>query len=151
LNDFFAAYNSRLRILNHKLAILEDLEDEEVTDALAEGIHTIETQALAELINMTIEQINRLLESKPDVVVSIIEQVTQSIDYSALHEMLNRFSTGDNKPVSPAARAIVPPLVQGFCRILEPARDGYGDEYEDGITDARNALRSLLIPGEGTA
>ncbi len=136
--------NVRKQSLNKWLSVLENQDDEAFENLLNVKLSAVDTQESAEGINSVIRIINRLWEQNPGICKEFVRQFINGIDDAELAFTASSLLDEIGEELKPVARSFVPGLVQWGCEVLAP-RD---DEYEEQAQQAREALKSLLIPEE---
>ncbi len=136
--------NIRLRNRLHKLSLWENLEDEELANALARQLSGYDAQAAAEVCNQWMRLALRLYYRKPGVCAEFLRQFLGALDVDALAKTTRGVFTGMGADLRPAARSVVPDLVTFVCNTLQPL----DDEHEDRAARAREAVRALLTVEE---
>lgn len=146
LENVGSAKNARIRSLRKRLETLEAHPDDGLADAAAEGLSEIDTQEMAEILNLGALLANRLREAEPRLLKTLAEQMVNSLDFNEVGDAVE-WAAGDlASSLMPAGRAILPHLLQAVCRIMEPA----DDEFEDNMKSAREKLRVVLLGEEAT-
>ena len=137
-------FNIRLRTTNNKMSLLESLDDDTLETIIAQRLSAYDVQEAAELLNSFLRHANRLWEQKPGVCTEFISQFVNAVDADELAEIARRLFEGMRDDLRPAARCVVPGLVQWVCDALQPE----DDDYEEEAARARGALRALLLAEE---
>lgn len=132
--------NIRMRSLNQKLSSWEFVDDEEMAQSWAQHLAAYDAQEAAEVVNNTLQLVNRLATEKPAIFGELVGQVTNAIDEYEMAETVKHLFNGAGTNTRPLARAVVPGLVTWFCDVIQPE----DDEYEDEAEKAREALQSLF-------
>ncbi|ACL06569.1 conserved hypothetical protein [Desulfatibacillum aliphaticivorans] len=136
--------NSRIKALLTNVSLLEEMDDEAIAEAVAEGALRLDMQDLAEALNLHAQVANRIRKVKPDLAMSILESFSYSVDLDEVGETAQWLARDLADSFKPLVRSVFPPLVQGVCECLAPEND----EHQEGIDNALNALRELLKPQE---
>ena len=139
-----ALANIRMRAFNRRLTLLESLDEEMVSDSLARSLSEYDIQEPAEILNNMLRLLNRLYDSRPEAASAFIRQFADALDLDALSDAARNLLGDSREELRPAARAIVPGLVNWVCDILKPE----DDEFEDEAALARDALANLFTPME---
>jgi hypothetical protein len=74
----------------------------------------------------------------------MVSRFSSAIDDDALAETAQRFFDDADPYFRPVARRVLPGLVTWACQVLKPEND----VHEDDAAQARETLRSLLMPEE---
>ncbi|MFH0998320.1 MAG: hypothetical protein V1844_22880 [Pseudomonadota bacterium] len=139
-------FNIRMRSKNKQLSLLESRDDEVLTNAMAEHLSIYDVQEAAEGFNTFLRLTNRLWEKKPGVCTEFVTQFVNAVDGDELAHAVRHLFGDMRKELRPAARSVVPGLVEWVCDVLQPE----DDENEDDATRARKALRSLMTAEEAS-
>ena len=139
-----ALANIRMRAYNRRLAFLDTLDDETVSAALAQSLSEYDIQEPAEILNNTLRLLNRLYDSRPAAAAAFIRQFADAIDLDEVSDAVRNLMQDSREELKPAARALVPGLVNWVCDILKPE----DDEFEAEAAQAREALANLFTPME---
>ena len=137
-------FNIRLRSKNQQLSHWDLMDDEELSACLLQHLSGYDAQEAAEVINNMMRIANRLGEHNPAVWAEFLRQFVNAVDDDELAGIVRLIFTNMREELRPAARAVVPGLVEWVCATLQ-SRD---DEFEDEAARAREALRTLLIQEE---
>ncbi|MBU0991185.1 MAG: hypothetical protein KJ737_01720 [Proteobacteria bacterium] len=144
LTSYSLKKNSQIRELNNKFSAIENLPEENVADAIEKTAMNMETEEAAEVVNLFMLLINRIRSLKPGIASGLVSRFVNSLDLFELRDGLNGIGEDLSDDLMPLGRAIIPKLVTGICKTLEPM----DDEYEEDAAEARQLLRSLLAREE---
>ncbi|MEW5733998.1 MAG: hypothetical protein AB1921_04035, partial [Thermodesulfobacteriota bacterium] len=78
--------NAKIRARRKNMELLADLPDDLLCSAVAEGAVKVDTQDVAEALNLACQVVNRVHETKPDFVSSLLRQFSNAADLSSLAE-----------------------------------------------------------------
>ena len=106
----------------------------------------METQDLAEVVNLFFLFINKISDLKPALIPGLVTQFVDALDLYEVNDGLELFIENVGEALIPMERVIVPKVVKHLCTVLAP-RD---DDYEQEAAEARNMLRALLLGEEVT-
>jgi len=138
--------NAQIRALLHHLSAMTQLPEQEVADSAEKGLAAVETQDLAEVVNLFFLFINTISDLKPALVPGLVTQFVDALDLYEVNDGLELFIENVGEALIPMERVIVPKVVKHLCTVLAP-RD---DDYEQEAAEARNMLRALLLGEEVT-
>ena len=141
IKTYAARQNSVWRTRRQGLEALDAVPDDDLGNALEEGVSDLDLQELGEIVNLSGVLANRLMALKPELIGSLAEQVVASLDMAEIETALSDILKAAGPPLRPIWRAVLPEILSETCRILEPAED----EYEERMTEVRQQLRSLLV------
>jgi hypothetical protein len=141
IKTYAARQNPVWRTRRQGLEALEAVPDDDLGNALEEGVSDLDLQELGEIVNLSGVLANRLMALKPELIGSLAEQVVASLDMAEVETALSDILKATGPPLRPIWRAVLPEILSETCRILEPAED----EYEERMTEVRQQLRSLLV------
>ena len=136
--------NIGVRALNQRLSVWTAMDDREMASAVKSHLAACDVQEMAELANNALALFNRFADQNPETLAGMVGRFTEAIDDFELAESAGHLFDNTAEAVEPAARAVVPKLVQWVCGVLE-ARD---DEYEEDAEQARAALQTLFEKAE---
>ena len=137
-------FNIRVRSANRKLDVLENLDDDKMSDYMARRLKAYDLQEAAEAVNKVVRQANRQWDTDPKPCVEFMRQFVNALDHDELAEAAGHVFEDLKGELRPVARAVVPGLVNWVCDVLQPT----DDEYEEEAARARSALNALLTPEE---
>lgn len=143
IGSFAARHNPGVGAGVHRLQLLDDLEDAELSESLDQGLAALDMQAVGEIVNLTCVLVNRVAVLNPKLIHRLAEQLAAAVDVNELAAAATAALELSVEPLQPVWRAVLPPLVSQACRVLEPADDAYEAE----AAEARQALRDLLLGG----
>ena len=135
--------NIRIKALNQKLAAWEYVDDEDLAKSMTQHLAAYDIQELAEVVNNTLQIINRLGDENQDILSGLVAQFADAVDDYELSEAAKKIFNAGNA-IQPLARSVVPGLVTWICNVIQPADDAYEDDAEQ----ARKALASLFVKEE---
>jgi hypothetical protein len=141
IKTYAARQNPGWRTRRHGLEALAAVPDDDLGNALEEGVSDLDLQELGEIVNLSGVLANRLMALKPELIGSLAEQVVASLDMAEIETALSDILKATGPPLRPIWRAVLPEILSETCRILEPAED----ECEERMTEVRQQLRSLLV------
>lgn len=143
---FYAkSLNRAWRGLNYRLSAIDDLDDEAVNEILKETLSELDTQEAGEVLNNLLLTAGRIREIDPMFLNGLVSQISSQVDWSRLQDLIRpALQSEAEEELTELGRAIIPGIVTGVCRILQP-RD---DEFEESAARARKALRELLMEKE---
>jgi hypothetical protein len=133
-------FNTKLRAANRRLAILDALDDDQFSRALEKRLEGYDLQEAAEIFNLTLYLVNRLMASRPERAAAFIGEFAGAVDVDALAETAGHVLADDPEGLDVLARPVVPRMVTWLCRVLGPQDDG----FETDAAQARRALRDLF-------
>ncbi len=138
--------NARIRALLHHLSAMTQLPEQDVADSAEKGLTAVETQDLAEVVNLFFLFMNTISDLKPALIPGLVTQFVDALDLYEVNDGLEQFFETVGEALIPLERVIVPKAVKHLCAVLAP-RD---DDYEPEAAEARNMLRALLLGEEVT-
>jgi hypothetical protein len=137
-------FNIRMRSKNKKMSLLDSLDDEVLANATAEHLSAYDVQEAAEGFNTILRMANRFWVNKPGVCTDFVTLFVNAVDGDELTQAVRHLLGNMPEELRPAARHVVPGLVEWVCEVLQPQED----ENEADATRARKALRSLMTAAE---
>lgn len=120
--------NFRIKSANQKLELIENLPEKEATEALSEGIAKIDTNLIAEWINLSTLLLNRLNESSPDVLPGLADQLISTLDLYAVEDTVKWAVENLGEVLKPLGRIIMPNLIKMAAGWLSANGDGYDED-----------------------
>ncbi len=136
--------NAKIRSLVTTVSLLDEFDDEEMAEAVAEGALRLDMQGLAEALNLHASVANRVRKSKPDLAMSMLESFSYSLDIQELGDAAQWLMRDVAVSFKPLIRSVFPHVVEGICECLAPDNDA----EQEGVERALGALRELLNPKE---
>lgn len=136
--------NAQIRSLLHHMSAMTKLPEKAVADAAEIGLSAVETQDLAEVVNLLFLFINKISFLKPSLLPGLVTQFVDALDMYEVNDGVEWLVGTVGESLIPLERVILPKLVKHVCRALEH-RD---DDYEEEAAEARGLLRSLLLGEE---
>jgi hypothetical protein len=145
IENYGAAGNVRMRSLRKRMEALDAHPDDDgLVDAAAKGLSEIDTQEIAEIVNLSAALARRLRDTRPELLGALARQLTDSLDYEAIGDAAAWLTAELGDDLISAGRAALPHLLQGLCRVMAPADDA----FEDAMKSARENLRIILLGQE---
>ncbi len=138
--------NAQIRALLHHMSAMTQLPEQEVADSAEKGLAAVETQDLAEVVNLFFLFMNKISDLKPSLIPGLVAQFADALDLYEVNDGLEQFFETVGEALIPLERVIVPKVVKHLCTVLAP-RD---DDYEQEAAEARSMLRALLLGEEVT-
>lgn len=139
--------NARLRARRKNMELLADLPDDMLSSAVAEGAIKVDTQDIAEALNLVCDVLNRVHETRPDFVSSLLSQFANAADLNAMEETARWLTEDLVRTLAPVLRSAAPSLIRGVAELLAPADDGMDEEIQSSL----EALSSLTREAEAEA
>jgi len=137
-------FNTRIRSINRNLSMWEETDDDALSGFMVQQLSSYDVQEVAEVFNNTLRIAGRVWDKAPEACIEFIRQAADAIDPDEVADTVKRVLEDAGEELKPAARTIVPGLVNWVCDVLQPE----DDDYEDDAAKARKALRSLLVAEE---
>ncbi|GAB6095444.1 hypothetical protein JCM14469_16960 [Desulfatiferula olefinivorans] len=136
--------NAQIRALLHHMSAMTRLPEKDVADAAEKGLTAVETQDLAEVVNLLFLFINKISDLKPDLIPGLVTSFVDALDLYEVSDGLSLFFETVGEALMPLERVLVPKAVKHLCAVLEPQ----DDDYEQEAAEARAMLRTLLLGDE---
>ncbi len=136
--------NSKIRLLKHKLELIEDLDEEDAAKAISAGISKLNIYDFAELVNSACTLFNTMNEHSPVELEKLAEEFTSTIDTDEFFKCLSSITTDTIKGFRPIIRCAAPVLIKEAIGSLSAEDDG-NDEL---INEARETLRQFILGKE---
>ena len=139
--------NIRIQTLNEKFSLFEDMAEEGLSDALAQGVTGLNSHDLAEIVNSISRSINRLRDESEGFDLAVLAEFANGVDIDELSGAV-KWACGRIGPLlRPVGRAFAPQIVQMICGWAVP-EDGDFDDADADMQKAVNALKQVLT-GQG--
>lgn len=132
--------NMRIKTISRKMALVEDIPEDEMTNVLAQGLIGLNTHDMAEIVNAASRTLNRIRRLGPEFDVSLISEFVNGVDMDELREAARWIAEEMGNTIRPIGRILFPPLVKMICDWATPEKDGFDQD----VREAVNALRNLL-------
>ncbi len=136
--------NSKIRLIKHKLELIEDLDEEDAAKAISAGISKLNTYDFAEVINSACTLFKTINEHSPIELEKLAEEFTSTIDTDEFFTCLSSITTDTIKGFRPIIRLAAPALIKEVIGSLSTEDDG-NDEL---IEEARETLRQFILGKE---
>lgn len=136
--------NAQIRALLHHMSAMTQLPEKAVADATEKGLTAVETQDLAEVVNLFFVFINTISGLKPSLIPDLVTRFVDALDLYEVSDGLETFFEHAGEALIPIERVLVPKMVKHLCSVLEPRND----DYEQEAAEARAMLRALLLGEE---
>lgn len=104
--------NYRVKSANEKLAMLENMPEKETFDALSEGVSKLDTNLMAEWINLSTLLLNRLNNSNPDLLSEMADEFISTLDLYELEDTMKWAVENFKEPLKPLGEILVPSLIK---------------------------------------
>lgn len=140
LDHLSSIRNSQVRATSHKMALIEKLPEQEVTDAISRGVSALDAQEVGEILNLMALLANRVRKLKPEIAPAVVRQFVDALDLSELQDTVKWIVDELGEAMRPLARVVVPQLLRGICAWLTPEEDDNKADVEVALT----GLRALL-------
>ncbi len=137
-------FNICMRSRNQTMTSWDAMGDDELAGAIAQFLPAYDVEETAEVFNSVLALANRMCAARPDICAELVRQFIDTVDHEELAGMARHVLGEMRAELRPAARAVVPGLVEWVCDTLQPT----DDEFEEDAARARGALRALLTTEE---
>lgn len=144
VNTYFGARNARIRSRSKKAAIWEECPEEELARAAAQGMVDLDMEEMAETVNTWLRIANAVREHQPEIALTPVSAFVAGLDRDELVDAAEWLVPDVANALRPVAGTVMPELIKGFCRLLEPMP---GQDWDD-MEDAMDMLRETLL-GKG--
>jgi hypothetical protein len=142
-----AIRNPGIRRQGRKAAMLAELPSGELADAMAKGISDLDAEEVAGTVNNWLRIINHLNERHPEKTIDLLASCAAMIDPDELETAVRWLMPGAVDAMRPVAGILMPELIRGFCRLVEPQP---GQDTAD-MDNALAMLRRMILDnGEGS-
>jgi hypothetical protein len=147
--EIISAYGSTRTPLikgkSRKVRLFEEMDREQLADAVSEGLSDLDTFEIAEVINGFLRTINSIHESRPEVFSTIACSIADSIDAEELRAAAGWFIPEIVEAAQPVIAPSMPAIINAFCDILNP-QEGIVDERHQ---EAMGNLKAVLLAAGG--
>jgi hypothetical protein len=134
LKHLSAQKNSNIRLMKHRLESLEALPEEEVAQALADGLSGWNGYDLAETMNLAAQTANTLKATNPDVVEQVLGEFFGSLDLQDVEETVAWLAADIGRAARPLVRVAAPILIKEVLGCLTPEDDGNDEPIAEALT-----------------
>lgn len=138
LSHWAAIKNPDIRGLRKKISILEELPEDDMTEAISRGVTDLDAQEIGEIINALLRVLNRVHASKPETGFNLLASLGTALDGDELKAASEWMIRDAVTALKPAAAAMMPSLLRGFHELLTPQPG----------EDSRNLEEALAQLGE---
>ncbi|MFH2099962.1 MAG: hypothetical protein ABIJ95_10660, partial [Pseudomonadota bacterium] len=136
--------NAFIRARRQNVALLDELEDPDLAEAVAEGAVKIDAQELAETVNLWCAVLNRAREQRPDFVANMLFHFSNTADTQEMENTVQWLAKDLSEALRPIARAVLPTVISTVADWLSPE----DDEHAPQVADCLTAWRELLSEQE---
>lgn len=144
LKQMMAVRNSKNRVTQKKMDLLDELGDEDAAAAFAAASSEWNGYEFAELINSASSMANRLHESSPDIIKNLVTEFVDTLDLYEIEESVTWISRDLTETIKPVLQTVVPVIVNDLIQCLASGNNG----NEEPITAMRKSLRRFIMDGE---
>lgn len=134
LKHLSARKNSNIRLMKHRLEILETLPEEDVARALADGLSGWNGYDLAEALNLAAYTANTLKATNPDAVEQTMSDFFGALDLQEVEETVTWLAKDVGKAARPLIRVAAPILIKEVLGCLTPEDDGNDEPIAEALT-----------------
>jgi len=135
--------NPQIRATRREVALLADLPEDEVNEAISAGLSDLDTQELGETINTTLRLLNSLRRFQPEALPMVFAGIAATIDTDELKETATWIVPSAVTAVKPLAVAIMPSVIRGLADLLTPEPGDDTDEMDAAIAQLKTALQGV--------
>jgi hypothetical protein len=135
--------NPQIRATRREMDLLADLPEDDVNQAISQGLSDLDTQELGETINTTLRLLNSLRRSQPEALPKILAGIAATINTDELKEAAGWIVPTAVAAVKPVASAIMPAVIRGLAELLTPEPGDDGDEMATAIAQLKVALEGV--------
>lgn len=132
--------NNRIQSRITILETLDELPEDEVADAVEAALSGWNSHDMAEVLNLFSILANRLHQTKPGTLKSLVSEFVHSVDENEVKETVTWFVEDMADVTKPLARAVLPPLVNGMAGWFAPEDDGHQEEVDLMLKNLRTLL-----------
>ncbi|MDY6903388.1 MAG: hypothetical protein SWH61_01770 [Thermodesulfobacteriota bacterium] len=134
--------NIRIKTMSDRVALLEDIADQGVSEALSESVMGVNTHDMAEIINGFSRTLNRVRDDNPGFDISTIAEFVNGVDVDELQDAVKWLTDELGEVFRPIGRIFAPPLVRMICGWATPEKDGFDQEVQTAVKALKNLLQS---------
>ncbi|MCP4118939.1 MAG: hypothetical protein GY737_26790 [Desulfobacteraceae bacterium] len=144
LKQLMAVRNSRNRLAQRKIELLDELGEEEAAGAIATASSEWNADEFAELINSGCSLANRLHDHSPDLLKNRVEEFVDTLDLYEIEETVAWVSRDLTETFKPVLQTVVPVVAKDLIECLASGNNG----NEEQITAMRKTLRRFIMDEE---
>jgi hypothetical protein len=135
---------SDLRVKTARLHAIESVDDEKFGSTIAGTVQEFGMYDAADLVNTICGILNKLHDSRPDLIGSTLSGIVDSISADEVRKTATWLVPDVVNAVKPLIREIKPDLLRGLAELLR--NDGYSNDEQD---KAMQELRAVLSVSGG--
>lgn len=139
--------NYKFKSANQKLSMLENMPENKTFAALAEGVSKVDTNLIADWINLSTILFNRLNTTSPDLLPNLTEGFTSTLDLDEIEDAANWVAENLGEPLKPLGRAVMPSVAKMIAEWISPN----GNEYDEELSNATKQIRQIFNQKEVAA
>ncbi|MFZ5597380.1 MAG: hypothetical protein ACOY31_10270 [Bacillota bacterium] len=137
--------NPKVRAARKKIGLFEGFSEDLVAKAVSSGVVDLDTQEIGEAVNSVLRLINLIQRHSPGMIPSLLAQVVQAIDTEELKEASESITEDIVEAIKPAARVVMPSVINGLSTLLAPDPD----EDNKDLEAALSTFREIFFPVSG--
>ncbi len=132
--------NAFIRARRVNVSLLDELDDPDLAEAVAEGAVKIDAQEVAETVNLWCAVLNRAREQRPDFVANMLFHFANSSDTGEIQRTVKWLADDLARALRPLARAVLPAVISTVAGWLSREDDESAGEVADCLAAWRNLL-----------
>lgn len=134
--------NTGIRTTRKKAEMLVDLslQNSQTNEAIDKSLSQLELQEAAETVNHIMAIITKIKADKPDLLHKALLDFFCYLDEDLLQETIEIAVDELIKAIQPLSSVLLPPMIKGFCRLMNPNQPYYDSEMEAAMNDLRKLL-----------
>ena len=146
LKHFSSGRNANIRLLKHRLEVIENLSEEDAAEALAAGLSSWNAYDMAEVVNLVSIIANTIHEFSPGLLEKLIREFINTLDLDEFSIFLDWVVSEASGSLRPLVRTGAPIIIKGIMSSLTPENDGNNERIEE----AREMVRQFIMGSEVT-
>jgi hypothetical protein len=135
-----ALRNARMRTMRRNAALLEELPEAEMAEAVAEGALKVDAGELAETVNLLCAILNRVHENRPEFTQNMIWTFVSAADLPRISQTAAWLFEDFAQAARPVARAVLPSVLNALSDWLGPDEDGENGEMGEALARFRKTI-----------
>ncbi len=146
LKHFSSGRNADIRLLKHRLEVIEDLNEDDAAEALAAGLSSWNAYDMAEVVNLISVIANTVHDFSPGLLEKLIREFINTLDLDEFSIFLDWVVNEASGSLRPLIRTAAPIIIKGIISSLTPENDGNNERIEE----AREMVRQFIMGSEVT-
>jgi len=140
LSNLSSVINPAIRSRLRRLETIENLGVDDLAGAADGGLAGLDTDDIAECINISLKIFNDLYEERPELYSTLLNGITTSLDRDELRRAAERVMPETCEAFQPVFEAMMPSFVHAICDMADPSAGCQSEEQREAIRRLKRVL-----------